>query len=153
MQALYKVVFNRAGLRTTKMKPLVRRNDLVFHELSYQLVGYAYEMFDELGPGYSEKTYQTYALLLRKNNHKYEKQVYYPVRFKNEIISRGFLDFQVEEKVIVELKKNELFSKTHIEQVLNYFVRTKLKLAILFNFTKHGVRFKRIVNINQTVSP
>jgi len=44
MQALYKVVFNRAGLRTTKMKPPVRRNNLVFPELSYQLVAHAYYM-------------------------------------------------------------------------------------------------------------
>jgi len=100
------------NLRITKMKPPVKRDDLVFPELSYQLVSYAYQLFDELGPGHSEKTYQrAYALLLRKNNHKYE------------------------------------------EQVLDYLVRTKLKLAILFNFTKHGVKFKRIVNINQTIGP
>ncbi|MBI4648942.1 MAG: hypothetical protein HY738_20725 [Bacteroidia bacterium] len=54
------------------MKPLLRRDDLVYPELSYQLIGYAYEVFDELGPGHSEKTYQkAYAIMLRKNNHKY----------------------------------------------------------------------------------
>ena len=130
----------------------LRRNDLVYPELSYKLVGYAFEVFDELGPGHSEKTYQrAYAIMLRKNNHKFEEQVYYPLRFKNEIVSRGFLDFNVEEKVIVELKKDERFSKTHIEQVLDYIKRSKLKLSILINFAKDGVKFKRIVNVDQTI--
>ena len=113
------------------MKPPIRRNDLVYPELSYQLVGFAYEVFDELGPGHSEKTYQrSYALMLRTNNHNFEEQVYYPVRFKNEIVSKGFLDFKVDEKIIVELKKDAHFSKTHIEQVLDYIRRSDLKLAL-----------------------
>ncbi len=87
------------------MKPPIRRDDLVYPELSYQLVGYAYEVFNELGPGHSEKTYQkAHAVMLTRNNHKFMEQVYYPVKFKNEIISKGFLDFSIEEKIIVELK-------------------------------------------------
>lgn len=135
------------------MKVVVRRDDLVYPELSYKLVGYAYEVFDELGPGHSEKIYQrSYAVMLRRNDHQFQEQVYYPVRFKDEIISKGFLDFKVEEKVIVELKKDDRFSKTHIEQVLDYIKRSNLKLALLINFTKEGVKFKRIVNISEAVA-
>ena len=133
------------------MKPPLLRNDLVYPELSYQLVGYAYDVFVELGPGHSEKTYQrAYALLLEKNNHKFIEQAYYPVRFQNKVISRGFLDFNIEDKIIVELKKDSHFSKTHIDQLLDYLKRTDLKLAIIFNFTPSGVVFKRIVNVNQS---
>jgi GxxExxY protein len=132
------------------MKTVVRRDDLVYPELCYQLVGYAYEVFSELGPGHSEKTYQkAYSHMLHINHHKFEEQVYYPVRFKDEIISRGFLDFKVDEKIIIELKKDERFSKAHIEQVLDYIKRSGLKLAVLINFAKQGVQFKRVVNINQ----
>lgn len=56
-------------------------------------------------------------------------------------------DFLIDEKVIVELKKNFNFSKAHIDQVLNYLKVSKLKLAILINFGKEGAAFKRIVNI------
>jgi len=135
------------------MKTPLRRDDLVYPELSYQLVGYAFEVFDELGPGHSEKTYQkAYAVMLRKNNHKFAEQVYYPVRFKDEVVSKGFLDFSIEDKIIVELKKDVPFSKIHIEQVLDYIKRSNLKLAILINFTNEGVKFKRIVNINETIN-
>jgi GxxExxY protein len=116
-------------------------------------VGYAYEVFDELGHGHSEKTYQrAYAVMLHNNNHQFEEQAYYPVRFKGEVTSKGFLDFKVDEKVIIELKKDERFSKTHIEQVLDYIKRSDLKLALLINFTKEGVKFKRIINVDQAVA-
>lgn len=132
------------------MKPPLRRDDLVYPELSYEIVGCAYEVFDELGPGHSEKTYQkALAVTLKKKGIKYSEQVYYSIKFKEEIVGKGFLDFAVDSKIIVELKKDGYFSKTHIEQVLNYLKISNLKLAILINFTNEGVKFKRIVNINQ----
>lgn len=56
-------------------------------------------------------------------------------------------DFLIEDKVILEIKKDDIFSKPRIEQVLNYLKLSQLKLAILINFGKSGVKFKRIVNI------
>jgi GxxExxY protein len=129
-------------------KPPLKRDDIIYPELSYKLVGYAYEVYDSLGPGHSEKTYQkAYAVVLRKNKHDFKEQAYYPVVFQGEIISKGFLDFEIEGKVIIELKKDQHYSKTHIEQVLDYMKRSKLKLGIIINFTKSGVKFKRIVNV------
>ena len=131
------------------MKPIVKRNDLVYPELSYEIVGCAYEVWDELGPGHSEKIYQkSLAIVLRAKKKKFEEQVYYSLKFRDKIVGKGFLDFLIEEKVIVELKKDGHFSKTNIEQVLDYLKLSDLKLAILINFTKKGIRFKRIVNVN-----
>ncbi|MBL4752982.1 MAG: GxxExxY protein [Flavobacteriales bacterium] len=108
-------------------------------------------MFDELGPGHSEKSYQrALAIALRAKDLQFKEQVYYKLKFRDEIVGRGYLDFLVDEKVILELKKDVNFSKTHMEQVLNYIKLSKLKLGILLNFTKEGVKFKRIVNIDQT---
>ena len=133
------------------MKTVVRRKDLVYPELSYEIVGWAFEVFDELGPGHSEKSYQrALAIALRAKDLQFKEQVYYKLKFRDEIVGRGYLDFLVDEKVILELKKDVNFSKTHIEQVLNYIKLSKLKLGILLNFTKEGVKFKRIVNIDQT---
>ncbi len=134
------------------MKTIVRRKDLVYPELSYEIVGCAFEVFDELGPGHSEKSYQrALAIALRAKNLQFKEQVYYKLKFRDEIVGRSYLDFLVEDKIILELKKDVNFSKTHIEQVLNYIKLSKLKLGILLNFTKEGVKFKRIVNIDQTV--
>ena len=136
------------------MKTIVRRKDLIYPELSYKLIGYAYEVFNELGPGHSEKTYQkAYALLLKKDKISFEEQVYYPVKFKNKVISKGFLDFTINNKIVIELKKDVQFSKTYIDQVLDYLKRSELKLALLITFKKDGVKFKRIININQSINP
>ena len=130
------------------MKPIVKRTDLVYPELSYEIVGCAYEVWDELGSGHLEKIYQrSLAIVFRNKKMKFQEQVYYSLKFRNEIVGKGFLDFLVGEKIIVELKKDGIFSKSHIEQVLNYLKLSNLKLAILINFTKEGVKFKRIINI------
>lgn len=129
---------------------ILQRTDLVFPELSFIVVGCAYEVFNELGPGHTEKNYQkAFTIVFEEKKIKFQEQVYYPLKFKDRIIGKGFLDFLVEDKLIVELKKDETFAKTHIDQVLNYLKLSNLKLAILLNFTKQGVKFKRIVNINQ----
>ena len=127
--------------------PDLKRDDLVYPELSYKLVGYAYEVFNELGYGHPEKVYQrAFAILLKQNNHAFQEQKYYALTFRGEIVGKGFLDFEVEEKVVVELKKNGLYSGKNIQQVMEYLISNKRKLAILINFTAQGVRTKRLIN-------
>ncbi|MBI2967538.1 MAG: GxxExxY protein [Bacteroidetes bacterium] len=129
-------------------KPIVRRDDLLYPELSYEIVGCAYEVFKELGFGHSEKIYQqAMAILFREKKCNFREQVYYGIRFKNVLLKKKFLDFEVERKIIVELKKNFHFSKAHIDQILSYLKSSKLKLAILINFGREGVTFRRIVNV------
>jgi len=57
------------------------------------------------------------------------------------------IDFLVEDKILVEIKKGNYFSKKNIEQVYAYLKATGLKLAILANFTSTGVKFRRILNL------
>jgi GxxExxY protein len=130
------------------MKPPVLKKDLLFPDLSYEIIGCAYLVWDELGQGHMEKIYQkAMAVALKVKGLKFREQVHYSLKFQNETVGKGFLDFLVEEKVIVELKKAEMFSKANIDQVLNYLKLSNLQLGILINFTKDGLKFKRIVNL------
>ena len=126
---------------------MLKRTDLVYPELSFIIVGCAYEVFNELGPGHTEKIYQRAVFVEKKITFK--EQEYYPLKFKEKVIGRSFLDFSVDNKIIVELKKDETFTKTHIDQVVNYLKLSNYKLDLLINFTPQGVKFKRLVNINQ----
>lgn len=122
---------------------------MVYPELSYEIVGCVYEVFDQIGSGHSEKTCQkAFAVALKSKSMPFKEQVYYTVKFKDEIVGKGFLDFEVDGKVIVELKKNVHFSKTHLEQVLDYLKKSELKLGILITFSTDGIKYKRIVNLN-----
>jgi len=75
------------------------------------------------------------------------EQIQYPVKFRSELVGKGILDFFVEEKIVVEFKKDVFFPKSHIQQVLNYLKLSDYKLALLINFPSRGLQFKRIVNI------
>ena len=46
------------NLKQIDMKAEVKKQDLLFPELSYQIVGCAFEVFKEIGPGHLEKIYQ-----------------------------------------------------------------------------------------------
>jgi len=41
------------------MQPKIKRNDLIYPDLCYRIVGILFEVFKELGPGYQEKHYQS----------------------------------------------------------------------------------------------
>lgn len=126
---------------------MLQREDLIYPELSYKLVGLAYNVFNELGHGHLEKIYQkAYAKELKEAGIVFKEQAPYQVIYKEEIIGNNFLDFLIEEKVIIELKRSDFYSKKYIDQVSNYIKVSNLKLAILINFTSNGVRIKRIVN-------
>jgi len=103
-----------------------------------------------LGFGYAEKYYQkALAIAFTKKSISFEEQLYSQLKFQEEIVGKLFLDFLVEKKIVVELKKNNFYSKSNIEQVNEYLKTNNLKLAILINFTPNGVIYKRLLNILQ----
>lgn len=128
----------------------LERGDLVYPELCYEIIGCAFEVFNELGPGHSEKVYQqAMAISLKAKQFCFTEQLPCKLLFHGKSIGKGFLDFLVEEKIVVELKKDIPFTRANIDQVFHYLKATERKLAILINFTKNGVSFKRVVNVNE----
>jgi len=125
---------------------------IIYKELSYEVVGILFEVFNELGYGYKEKYYQrAIAYLLKEKNISFKEQLMYRVNFKGKNIGNQFLDFLIDDKIILEIKKGNYFSRHNIEQVKQYLQVTNKKLAILANFTERGVKTMRILNINQTI--
>lgn len=123
-------------------------NDLVYPELSYKIIGILFSVFNELGYGYQEKYYQkAIASILKGNGINFKEQISAPLQFKGNKIGYYYLDFLIEGKLVLEIKKGNRFLKSNIEQVYAYLRRFNLKLGIIANFTNEGLRFKRIVNI------
>lgn len=122
---------------------------LVHSELSFKIIGCLYEVSNELGGGYQEKYYQRgVAAIFTKHNLHFAEQVYVPLSVADVKIGAYYLDFLVENLVVVEIKKGNYFSHTNIQQVNSYLKSTGLQLGLLVNFTDRGVRIKRIVNIH-----
>ncbi|HXB42293.1 MAG TPA: GxxExxY protein [Bacteroidia bacterium] len=128
----------------------IENDKLIYSDISYKIIGAAFTVYNELGFGHMEKIYQrALAKELHLQNLNFKEQVSYKVLYKGENIGNSFLDFLVEDKVIVELKKCDHFSKKNIDQVVNYLKISDLKLAMLINFSKNGVLHKRLVNLNE----
>lgn len=130
------------------LKNIAPENKLVHSDISYQVIGSAFTVYNELGFGHLEKIYQrAIAEEFRLRKLKFREQVPYKVMYKGKNIGNSYLDFLVEDKVIVELKKSDYFSKKNIDQVINYLKISDVQLALLINFSKNGVLHKRLVNL------
>ncbi|MDP3740724.1 MAG: GxxExxY protein [bacterium] len=126
----------------------VKRTDLIYPELSYQIVGVLYGVYNELGHGLEEKIYQkATGLGLKEAGLKYTEQVYSPLKFKGIKIAKNYFDFSVDDKIVVEIKKGDKFSRAHIQQLFTYLKSSGLKLGILAYFGPNGLHFKRIINL------
>ncbi len=68
--------------------------EVIFSELSYSIVGCAYEVYNTLGKGFPEKYYQkALSIEFKIKQIAFQEQVYYPLEFKNEIIGKNYFDF------------------------------------------------------------
>lgn len=129
--------------------PIKRTITLVHPELSYKLIGILFDVYNELGYGLKEKHYyKAIALALKNGGLAFKQQVPITLKYQGSKIGIDFLDFLVENSVILEIKAGDKFLKRNINQVYEYLKATGLQLGILINFTKDGIKFKRIVNIN-----
>ena len=114
----------------------VIKDDLLYPELSYQLIGILFDVHNTLGYGYLEKYYQkAIAALLKKLKIPFREQVLVEIKIGNEVIAKGYADFIIDEKIILEIKKGDSFRKNNMDQLYSYFKMTGLKLGILANFT------------------
>lgn len=123
---------------------------LVYPKESYEIVGAAIKLYNELGFGYQEKYYyRGLKNAFEDLGFKVSEQLFTPLVAGEKPIGRYYLDFLVEKgeaKIVVELKvANEIYLQ-HIKQVYGYLKAHSLKLGILVVFSKKGVLTKRVLN-------
>jgi len=116
------------------------------NELSYQVLGCAYNVHKELGPGLLESVYEACLCyeLSGKNIH-YERQKPLPVFYKGITLDCGYrIDILVENKIIIELKTVEKILPIHTAQIMTYLRLSQVHLGLLINFynmnLQNGIR-------------
>lgn len=126
-----------------------KRGDLVYPDLSYRVIGILFDVSNNTSYGHPEKIYQrAVAEGLQKASLEFKEQLPVKVLYRDKVIGTYYLDFLVEDKIILELKRRNYFSKKDIEQIYSYLKAQKLRLGILAHFTRTGVRHKRIINLD-----
>ncbi len=120
---------------------------LVYPELSYRIVGILFEVHNRLGGNFEEKYYQrAVEKLLSLNKLKFNKELKADISFEGDRIGKYFLDFLVEDKIILELKAVPRVLPIHFRQVRSYLKVKNLQLGILANFRGSKLTYKRILN-------
>lgn len=116
------------------------------NSLAEQVVGAAYEVSNTLGAGFLEKVYErALTVECRQRGIRALSQAPIAVTYKGVQVGEYFADILVEDALIVELKCVAVLSNDHLAQCLNYLRATGLHLALLLNFQRPKVEWKRVV--------
>lgn len=115
------------------------------HEnLTHEIIGCAYRVFNQLGFGFLESVYKK-ALIheIGKNSLKVEAEKSLSVYYDNVLVGEFFADLYIQDSVIVELKSVQKILKEHEAQLVNYLNVLRKDIGLLINFGPSGVEVKR----------
>jgi GxxExxY protein len=120
---------------------------LIHPELSYILMGILFEVSNKLGTKYQEKHYQrAIEIKLKELKIPYKREMKVNIQFGKETLGEFFIDFIIDNKIILEVKKVWKITADDVKQVLRYLKATNLKLAIIANFKHKRIEFRRVLS-------
>lgn len=120
--------------------------ELLHKDVTEKVIGAAFEVYRELGYGFLEKVYQKAMIHeLALAGVKCDEEPLLPAMYKGVRIADYFGDLLVEDVVVVELKAHKTYNPEDEAQLLNELRTSELKIGLLINFGRDGVKFKRMV--------
>lgn len=120
--------------------------ELHHQDVTEQIIGAAFEVYNVLGYGFLEKVYQR-AFQVELQARGFTAEIEAEVRVKYKGVEVGFYkaDLWVNRLVIVELKVAKSYMPDDEPQLLNELKATGVKVGLLLNFGRTKVDFKRMV--------
>ena len=125
------------------------------NEISYQIRGAVFDVYNELGPGLMENVYEK-ALIIELLNRGLQVENQVPI----EVLYKGFdlglqyrLDVLVNKQVIIELKSVEILLPVHHKQLITYLKLARKPLGFLINFNTNSIKNNIIRVANDTNHP
>ena len=126
------------------------KDDMTNNELTYEIRGAIFDVYNELGPGLLESVYEEALVFeLKERGLKVERQMEVPIRYKgNELKTPLRLDLLIENTIIVELKSVEEMKPVFAKQLLTYLRLLDKRVGLLVNFSAVNMQegIQRIVN-------
>lgn len=132
--------------RLLTLKVAVNKSYL-YSALTDKIIKSASKVHKILGPGLVEKLYQR-ALKIELERHGIRAQREKRIEMKYEGQDIGFdkVDFDVDDKVLVELKAVNELSEIHKAQMISYLKSSGRRVGLVINFGKRSLEIKRIIN-------
>jgi GxxExxY protein len=133
----------------TDEKPDLRRggeSKLLLKAETEKIIGFAFEVLNEVGHGLNEKVYEnSLAVLFKLNNIAFDQQRRFPVFFRDVEVGEFIPDLIVFGSVIVDTKVIDRITDHERGQMLNYLRITKLRVGLILNFKNARLEFERVV--------
>jgi GxxExxY protein len=123
-------------------------SDPLFQQEGYDLMGAAFEVYKEKGPGFLEDVYQEcMERELAARKIPYQAKPWLQIFYKGEPLRQGYEpDLLVFGGILTELKAVKLLAPEHEAQLLNYLRATGKRVGYLINFGTHPqIEWKRMV--------
>ena len=123
-------------------------SDELFKDEGYQLMGAAFEVYNQQGSHLSEDIYQSsLEVELELREIPFDSQRQLDVYYKGIKLKPFYIpDLFVFDEIIVELKAVKKILPEHEAQLLNYLAITGKKVGYLINFGHNGsLEWKRMV--------
>ncbi len=116
-------------------------------DITYKIIGECFQVHTDIGPGHREAAYQR-ALVARfqQAGLSFEDEVNIEVFDENGVLIQLYQpDFRVEADILVEIKAhNHNLTNDEMAQVIDYFAGTDCSVALLVNFGRPRLEWKRL---------
>lgn len=114
------------------------------NDLTREILAACFEVSNELGAGFLESVYEM-ALLIALHQKGLDAVAQHPIDvwFRSQKVGGFFADILVENQIIVELKAARALAPEHLAQTINYLNASRLETALLVNFGKPRIEYRR----------
>ena len=133
----------------TDERPDLRRggeSKLILKAETEKIIGFAFEVLNEIGHGLNEKIYENALVVLFKENAiAFDQQRRFPVMFRGIQVGEFIPDLITFSSVIVDTKVIDRITDHERGQMLNYLRITKLKVGLILNFKHARLEWERVV--------
>ena len=124
------------------------------NELTFKVRGAIFEVYNILGPGLLESTYEA-ALGYEFDmlGLEYKTQVPINVLYKGKDLGLGYrMDMLIEDTLVLELKSVEILTDAHKKQLNTYLKLANKPLGLLINFNTINLNDNIIRIVNGNIS-
>jgi GxxExxY protein len=123
-----------------------RESKLILKAETEKLIGFAFEVLNEIGHGLNEKIYENSLVVLFKQNAiAFDQQRRFPVCFRGVQVGEFVPDLIAFGSVIVDAKVIDRINDHERGQLLNYLRITKLRVGLIVNFKHARLEWERVV--------
>ena len=125
------------------------------NEISFQIRGAVFDVYNELGPGLMENVYEK-AFIIKLLNRGLQVENQVPI----EVLYKGFdlglqyrVDLLINKQIIIELKSVEILLPVHHKQLITYLKLAQKPLGFLINFNTESIKNNIIKIANDKSHP